>query len=230
MDCGDVPPRDPLALTDYRNLPMEHLIHSTWYVQCLADWQWQTRLNALLVRTISLVRTSRIVSVDLGTLVDRWWKLWWNSFQAKLRRQAMQEEYLDTHPPALGQTIGDILVTSQFRSCRLLYVVALHVRLRDYDRLVELWHCRAQRSHLGHYRLYTDCSQDSATDWSQDPSDDGHDTGSFQHGYGALYDYCHRAPSSSGSSDYSFDGEDSWPLMRELVWLLAFESQEWRPP
>ena len=156
MDCGDVPPRDPLALTDYRNLPMEHLIHSTWYVQCLADWQWQTRLNALLVRTISLVHTSRIVSVDVGTLVDRWWKLWWNSFQAKLRRQAMQEEYIDAHPPAPGQTIGDILMTSQFRSCRLLYVTALHVRLRDYDRLVELWRCRAQRSHFGHYRLYTD--------------------------------------------------------------------------
>ena len=36
--------------------------------------------------------------------------------------------------------------------------------------------------------------------------------------------------SSSWSSDYSSEDEHSYPMMRELVWLLAFDSQEWRPP
>ena len=35
---------------------------------------------------------------------------------------------------------------------------------------------------------------------------------------------------SSWSSDYSSEDEHSYPMMHELVWLLAFDSQEWRPP
>ena len=35
---------------------------------------------------------------------------------------------------------------------------------------------------------------------------------------------------SSWSSDYSSEDEHSYPMMHELVWLLAFDSNEWRPP
>ena len=229
MDCGDVSPRGPTYLTDYHNIPMDDHVFTTMQVHAVADWRWHTLLNTLLVRTISLVHTSRLISVDLSSLITRWRKRWWNSLQAKLRRQAMQEEYMAAHPPAPGQPMGDVLVTLQFYSCRLLYVTALHVRLRDYDRLVELWRCRALRSPFGHYRLYTDSSQDSATDWSQDPSDEDHDIGAFRHGYGGFMPD-NWAPSSGWSSDYSSEDEHAYPMMRELVWLLAFECQEWRPP
>ena len=120
---------------------MDYLLLSTLEVFAIADWQWQTRLNNLLVRTVSLVHTSRVASVDLRTLVDHWHKCWWNAFQATLRRQSMQEEYIEAHLPASGQPSWQVLLTPQFHSCRLLqcHLTALYVRHRDYDRLVELW-------------------------------------------------------------------------------------------
>ena len=120
-----------------------------------------------------MVHASRVVSVDLTTLIDHWHKCWWKSFQAKLRRQAMQEEYMAAHPPPSGQDSWQVLLTPQFHSCRLLYVTALHVRHRNYDRLVELWRCRAQRSHFSHYRLYTDCCVSQNEDSSDPPQADG---------------------------------------------------------
>ena len=64
MDCGDVPPRDPLHLTDHHALALDYLLFNTLDVLAIADWQWQTRFNTLLVRTISLVATARALSVD----------------------------------------------------------------------------------------------------------------------------------------------------------------------
>ena len=117
MDCGDVPPRDPLHLTDHHALPMDYLLFNTLEVLAIADWQWQTRFNTLLVRTISLVATARALSVDLHRLVDHWRKRYWNAFQARLRRQSMEQEYVEAHLPASGEPSWQGLQTPQFHSC-----------------------------------------------------------------------------------------------------------------
>ena len=45
---------------------MAYLLSSTLEVLAIADWAWQTRLNALLVRTASLVLESGSLSDDVA--------------------------------------------------------------------------------------------------------------------------------------------------------------------
>ena len=51
-------------LTNHHSLPLSYLLSNTLEVLAIADWVWQTRLNALMVKTISLVVESRTLSVD----------------------------------------------------------------------------------------------------------------------------------------------------------------------
>ena len=72
VDFSDVPPSDPWRLADRHSIPISYLLSSTLEVLAIADWAWQTRLNTLLVRTISLVVESRALSVDMARWAYTW--------------------------------------------------------------------------------------------------------------------------------------------------------------
>ena len=55
-------------LTNRHSLPLSYLLSNTLEVLAVANWAWRTRLNALVVKTISIVVESRTRSVDM----DRW--------------------------------------------------------------------------------------------------------------------------------------------------------------
>ena len=143
---------------------MDYLLYNTLQVLAIADWAWQARLNTLLVRTISLVVESRALSVDVARLVDTWHKRYWNAFLARLRRQALEMEYMEEHLSASGQPSWHVLQTTQFRSYRLLHLTVQCANHRDCDRLIQLWRSRAQRAHFGRFRLYTYIEQTAADD------------------------------------------------------------------
>ena len=62
------PSGDTWHLTDHDSPHMEYLVLRTWEVTAFADWVWQTRLNTLLVKAISLVVEARALSVDVTSL------------------------------------------------------------------------------------------------------------------------------------------------------------------
>ena len=66
VDFSDMPPSDPWRLADRHSIHISYLLSSTLEVLAIADWAWQTRLNALLVRTASLVLESRSLSDDVA--------------------------------------------------------------------------------------------------------------------------------------------------------------------
>ena len=132
---------------------MDFLLFNTLEVLAIADWAWQTRLNTLLMRAISLVVEARALSEDVARLIDAWHKGSWKVFLARLRRQTMEMEYMQAHVPASGQPNWQILQTPQFRSYRLVHLAVLCAHHRDCDRLVQLWLSRVRRIQ-SNFRLY----------------------------------------------------------------------------
>ena len=59
-------------LANRQSLPLSYLLSHTLQALTIADWTWQTKLNALVVKTCSLVLQSSV----LGRGMARWVYTW----------------------------------------------------------------------------------------------------------------------------------------------------------
>ena len=139
------PSGDTWHLTDHHSLPMEFLVCRTWDAIAVGDWVWQTRLNTLLLKGVSLIVEARALSVDVTSMLATWHKGYWKAFLARLHRREMEMEYMRARGPASGKPDWLVLHAPQFLSCRLVHLAVMYAHERDCDRLVQLWRARVVR-------------------------------------------------------------------------------------